>query len=44
VPTVPLKQLRGAAIPTQACYRAVIRAPAHLDRFHGGWFTHPTVS
>jgi len=41
VPMVFLKQFRDATDPTKACYQAVIEAPAHLDRFYGGWFTHP---
>ncbi len=41
VPMVFLKQFRDAVDPTKACYQAVIEAPAHLVKFHGGWFTHP---
>jgi hypothetical protein len=41
VPMVFLKQFRDAGDPTKACYQAVIEAPAHLEKFHGGWFTHP---
>ncbi len=41
VPMVFLKQFRDAVDPTTACYQAVIEAPAHLDAFHGGWFTAP---
>jgi hypothetical protein len=41
VPMVFLKQFRDATDPTKACYQAVIEAPAHLVKFHDGWFTHP---
>lgn len=41
VPIVFLKQFRDCVDPTTACYQAVVEAPAHLDKFHGGWFTHP---
>lgn len=41
VPMVFLKQFRDATDPTTACYQAVIEAPAHLVKFHDGWFTHP---
>lgn len=41
VPMVFLKQFRDAGDPTKACYQAVIEAPAHLDKFYAGWFTHP---
>jgi hypothetical protein len=41
VPMVFLKQFRDAADPTKACYQAVIEAPAHLEKFHAGWFAHP---
>jgi hypothetical protein len=41
VPMVFLKQFRDAGDPTKACYQAVIEAPAHLEKFYGGWFTHP---
>lgn len=41
VPMVFLKQFRDAGDPTKACYQAVIEAPSHLERFYGGWFTHP---
>jgi hypothetical protein len=36
-----LKQFRDAGDPTKACYQAVIEAPAHLEKFYAGWFTHP---
>lgn len=41
VPLVFLKQFRDAGDPTKACYQAVIEAASHLEKFHGGWFTHP---
>lgn len=41
VPLVFLKQFRDAGAPAKACYQAVIEAPAHLERWHRGWFTHP---
>jgi len=41
VPMVFLKQFRDIEDPRKACYQAVVEAPAHLDRFYGGWFTHP---
>jgi hypothetical protein len=41
VPLVFLKQFRDASDPTKACYQAVLEAPAHLEAWHGGWFTHP---
>ncbi|MGN6107184.1 MAG: hypothetical protein ACTHU0_18900 [Kofleriaceae bacterium] len=41
VPLVFLKQFRDAGEPAKACYQAVIEAPAHLQRWYGGWFTHP---
>lgn len=41
VPMVFLKQFRDAVEPGKACYQAVIEAPAHLDKFHAGWFVHP---
>lgn len=41
VPMVFLKQFRDAGAEAKACYQAVIEAPAHLERWHGGWFTHP---
>jgi hypothetical protein len=41
VPMVFLKQFRDAGDPTKACYQAVIEAPSHLEKFRGGWFTHP---
>jgi hypothetical protein len=41
VPMVFLKQFRDATDPTKACYQAVVEAPAHLVKFHGGWFMHP---
>jgi len=41
VPMVFLKQLRDATDPTKACYQAVIEAPAHLEKWHAGGFTHP---
>lgn len=36
-----LKQFRDGTDPTKACYQAVLEAPAHLVKFHGGGFTHP---
>jgi hypothetical protein len=41
VPMVFLKQFRDAGDPGRACYQAVIEAPAHLEKFTAGWFTHP---
>jgi hypothetical protein len=41
VPMVFLKQFRDATDPTRACYQAVLEAPAHLEKFYAGWFTHP---
>jgi hypothetical protein len=41
VPMVFLKQFRDAGEAAKACYQAVIEAPAHLQKFYGGWFTHP---
>jgi hypothetical protein len=41
VPMVFLKQFRDVGDATKACYQAVLEAPSHLDKFHGGWFTHP---
>lgn len=41
VPMVFLKQFRDAGDPGKACYQAVIEAPAHLQKFYAGWFTHP---
>jgi hypothetical protein len=41
VPMIFLKQVRDATDPTKACYQAVIEAPAHLQKFERGWFTHP---
>jgi hypothetical protein len=36
VPMVFLKQFRDVADPSRACYRAVVEAPAVLDRWYGG--------
>jgi hypothetical protein len=41
IPMVFLKQFRDGTDPTKACYQAVLEAPAHLVKFHDGWFTHP---
>lgn len=41
VPMVFLKQFRDAGDASKACYQAVIEAPAHLEKFYRGWFTHP---
>jgi hypothetical protein len=41
VPMVFLKQFRDCAVPATACYQAVIEAPAKLNKFYEGWFTHP---
>jgi hypothetical protein len=41
VPMVFLKQFRDAGEPTKACYQAVIEAPSHLEKFHGGGLTYP---
>jgi hypothetical protein len=41
VPLVFLKQFRGAGAAAEACYQAVVEAPAHLAHWYGGWFTHP---
>jgi hypothetical protein len=41
VPMVFLKQFRDGTDPTKACYQAVLEAPAHLEKWLGGWFTHP---
>ncbi|MGE0401243.1 MAG: acetoacetate decarboxylase family protein [Kofleriaceae bacterium] len=41
VPMVFLKQFRDETTDQRACYQAVIEAPARLDKFHGGWVTHP---
>ena len=41
VPMLFLKQFRDETTDQRACYQAVIEAPARLDKFHGGWVTHP---
>ena len=41
VPMFFLKQFRDASAQDRACYQAVIAAPARLDAWKKGWFTHP---
>ncbi len=38
IPMVFLKQIRGCTAAADAAYQAVVEAPAHVDRWTGGWF------
>jgi hypothetical protein len=38
IPMVFLKQFRDCGADGNAAYQAVVEAPAHLDRWTGGWF------